>query len=126
MGYSVQSIGKWTNYTPTWTGFTNGSEPVVLVSRYTRNGNMCTVELHMTNGTSNSTSFSVTLPFNAANTVNNIPVFAANSGTGAFSRMNTTSGSNVLTFIQGTALTVTSWTNSGTKGASFRLTYECQ
>ena len=86
---------------------------------------MCTVELHMANGTSNANTFTVTLPFNAANTVNNIAVYAINASAGVFSRMNTTAGSNIMSFSNGTG-TVSSWTGSGAKGASFRFSYECQ
>lgn len=87
---------------------------------------MCTVICEMTAGTSNATTFTLTLPFAAASVRAFVPVMVQDNGsisTGA-GRVFTTIGSNVLT-VQLT-LTGSAFTNLGTKAVWFSFTYEIQ
>lgn len=124
MGYSVQSVGQWQTWTPTFTGFS--ADPTNVNARYSVNGKMCTVICEMTAGTSNATSFTLTLPFTAGTVRVFAPVQVQNNGTiqtGA-GRVFTTIGSNVLTV--NLTLAGGNFTSSGTKAVWFTFTYEIQ
>jgi hypothetical protein len=126
MGYSTQSIGNWSTWTPTFTGFS--SDPVVTFARYTIIGKMCTCILATGNGTSNATSFTVTLPAAAATTGAQkgliSPVVNNGAALTAPGRIDTSSGSNVATLYS--TIAANAWTAASTKRAEFIFTYEIQ
>jgi hypothetical protein len=65
----IQSIGSWDNWTPTLTGFS--ANPTNSVYRYSLNGKVCTLAIRQgANGTSNATTFTISLPFTAATITN--------------------------------------------------------
>lgn len=123
MGYSVQSIGQWQAWVPAFTGFS--ADPTSVISRYTLNGKTCTCYFFAVSGTSNATTFTVTLPFAAANT--QVQTFNAgnivNNGTASSAgTVRTIVNSNVLDVYNG--VVGTAWTASGTKNVAFVITYE--
>lgn len=121
----------WTSYSANVVGFS--ALPSGATYRYFRIGNMCTVQVFMPNpGTSNSTSLTIDLPFQAANTIGAgqwmglIPQTLNNGATNV-----TTPGIAVIT---GGATVITTyrdlngalWTASGTKRVPhISITYEC-
>jgi len=122
MGYAVQSIGQWQAWVPTFTGFS--ADPTSVTARYTLSGKMCTAYFFATSGTSNATTFTITLPFAAAN-VEDPQTFAGNvvdNGTGKVGIVRTRVNSNVLDVYNGA--TGTAFTASGAKNAAFSITYE--
>lgn len=71
MGYASQAIGLTGTWVPAYTGFS--ADPSTLTARYTLIGKWCMVSLVSgTDGTSNATTFTITLPFAAANTATQI------------------------------------------------------
>jgi hypothetical protein len=75
--------GAWTAWTPTITGFS--SDPADGVYVYTKVGKTCTLCIRQpTSGTSNATTFTISLPFTAATRTNMVwsaPGIVVNSGT---------------------------------------------
>jgi hypothetical protein len=117
--------GPWTAWTPTITGFSVNPSGIY---RYIRTGNKVTVAItQWTNGTSNSTAFTITLPFTAA-TISNMywltMVQTVDNGTSGVGQAQVASGSNILTLYRDAG--GNAWTASGNKrtiGCVF--TYEC-
>ena len=116
---ATTSSGSWV---PTFTGFS--ANPTGVTARYNTIGKLCQCYVYMTSGTSNATTFTMTLPFAAANTTvqtffgavgvdNNI-----NQNSWVRTRMN----SNILDVFR--TVTTNTWTASGTKGVFFTITYE--
>jgi len=61
----VNEVPSWINYTPVWSGFS--VDPTIDRSVYSRMGKLVTVQVHTSaNGTSNATTKTITVPFNAA------------------------------------------------------------
>lgn len=116
--------GTWSAWTPTFTGFSTA--PTGFVSRYIVVNKICTVTYRDgTPGTSNATSFTMTMPFAAKSglTVNQRCLsLIKDNGTNAVGLAILAPGSNVLTF----SATVTggSFTASGNKDADFTIVYE--
>lgn len=113
-------------WTPTITGFS--SNPTNSVYRYHLIGKKCTAYVRQaTAGTSNSTAFTISAPFTAATITNMIWFTRAIATTD-----NGVIGNNGLASIAsgGTSFTITkddsstAFTNSGSKGTNFTLTYE--
>jgi len=94
MAYYTQTVATGT-WSPSWTGFS--SNPTVSYAKYSLIGDVCTVWLYASSGTSNATTKTVTLPFAAldVNTRSIQPI--TNSGANAAGLVSTTAGSNVLT-----------------------------
>lgn len=123
MGYSALSNGTWLTWTPTYTGFS--AAPTDATARYTLNGKMCSVYHYSgAGGTSNATSFTITLPFNAKYLAAHSMCIGVDNGTGQNSYVRTVAGSNILNCYR-TATTIT-WTGSGTKSIYFSFTYEIE
>jgi hypothetical protein len=123
MGYIAQQIGQYKTYTPSYTGFS--ANPVVLVSRYCITGKMCHVYVSLSSGTSNANTFTITLPFAAANT--NIflaPCRITDNGAVAVGRFSSTANSNILDISPTIGGATNSWTTSGAKGCYLDFTYE--
>lgn len=124
MGYIAQSIGQtMTDWVPTLTGFS--ATPTVNSARYTLNGKWCTCQFNMTATTSNATTFTITLPFAAANTtVQTFPVLVADNGSqqAGAGKLNTRVNSNVADIYK--TLPSGTFTGSGTKASNFVITYE--
>src|SRR3990167_546959 len=112
----------WTDFSGS-VGFTGFSaNPTDLVARYKKIGNTCFVQINMTAGTSNATTFTITgLPFTSAAILQFVPTLrptdnSAISNTSAWASIST-STTTLIMALGGAA----SWTASGTKGmnASF-------
>ena len=120
--YQVNS-GAAITYSPTYTGFS--TPPSGGINKYILNGKLCTVWIAPTSdGTSNATSFTITLPFNAADLVGGSLAFTKDNGSitvGGYGL--TTAGSNVLTL---TKQSGAAWTASSTKRAVFTFQYMIQ
>lgn len=122
----IVHMGAWKTYTPTFTGFS--ADPTVF-ARYTVVGKLCVVSIATSaSGTSNATSFTITLPFNAktlsGGNFNITIAVITNSGTTSTTpgMIRTQEGSNVATVFRD--FVGTAWTNSGGKHADFVLSYE--
>lgn len=113
------------DYSPSFAGFS--SNPVLYISRYLLHGKMCTVFIRtQTFGTSNATSFSMSLPFQASNKTNITQEYYGlgimNNGQTALGHAQIGAGSSNIDFyrLQGTNLevitTFAGWTASGLKG----------
>lgn len=119
-------MGAWKTWTVGVTGFS--ADPASMVGRYCLVGKMCTLAVYMPNlGTSNATTFTVTgIPFTAKNAT--VHYFStdgqctdASAYYGAvFCDISPGGTTIVLTRNFGNL----GWTNSGTKGANFNITYE--
>lgn len=124
------TFGIWQDYTPTLVGFS--TVPPGAVYRYRKVGTTVTVSVAQpTNGTSNSTSFTISLPFPAktiagmqwssvvTQTIDNGAVNTTNVGICAIN-----SGNTFITVYKNIA--GTNWTASGGKRApAFIIEYEC-
>lgn len=121
MSIVTQSIGQYQSWTATFTGFSaNPSSPTM---RYSLNGKMCTVNIQTGTGTSNATTFTITLPFVAkTGALTKCPAITTDNGTVASGWVSTASGSNILTAYR-TPATIT-WTASGNKALIAQFTYE--
>lgn len=119
------NMGVWSTYVPTYTGFS--ANPTVQAARYCVVGKLCAVHIRLTAGTSNATTFTMTLPFAAANTAQQIfPIVGVDAGTtpttacSLYTRVN----SNIADLYKTLSSTGAGWTASGSKGANFVITYE--
>lgn len=121
MGYSAQSIGEWNDWTPTWTGFS--ANPSSIIARYTLNGKMCSVYLYCVAGTSNATTFTLTLPF-TSKSVNRSLQIGQDNGGNVYSYVSTAVSTNILTCNK--IVTSPSWTSSGSKFIYLSFTYEIE
>ena len=121
MSIVTQSIGAYQDWTPTFTGFS--ANPATPVTRYSLNGKMCTVNIITGNGTSNLSTFTITLPFTAKTSALTRPsAITTDAGTIAAGWCSTRSGSNVMDVYR-TPATLT-WTTSGNKALVATFTYE--
>lgn len=121
--------GTWTAYIPTFTGFS--SDPTSVVARYALIGKTCHVNITMGgDGTSNATTFTITLPFAASSTWTQaqfglLPTIVNGGATAsAPGRINVSAGSNIANL--STTAGGAAWTNSGGKRAFINFTYEIQ
>jgi len=120
----ILDIGAWGTWTPVFTGFS--TDPVVDAARYCRIGKLIIVHLNMGNGTSNATTFTITLPVAAANTIKQrIPIaLATDNGTNAVGGglMVTRTNSTIADLYKDHALGV--WANVGGKKVQSMFVYE--
>lgn len=123
--YVVGWINKSGTWIPTFTGFS--VDPTVTCARYVLVGKLCTVFVHLGNGTSNATTFTISAPFQASNPTGtvywmNAVAYATDVGVvvagGCYAYM--TNNDTSITLIKG----ATNWTNTGNKRAVFTLIYE--
>ena len=80
--------------------------------------------LYSLSGTSNATTLTVTLPFNAKDQVNAPVSVGIDNGTGQYSYVRTRAGSNILDAFR--TITTITWTGSGNKNITFNFTYEIE
>ena len=116
-------FGAWSAWAPTYIGFS--ADPTGYVARYAQFGKIVVVAYTLGSaGTSNTTSFSMTLPVAAKSTVQSGGLSPYDNTAfvqpGCFQ---TTAASTTLV-LQKTCGTNASWTGSGAKDASFMFVYE--
>ena len=117
------TVGTWVVAV---TGFS--ADPANMIGRYVKRGKICTIWVRMpTNGTSNATTFTVSLPFTAATITNMSWVgFAVviDNGTQKATPglVSISSGGTTATLV--VDLAGTAWTSSGGKRATFTIEYE--
>lgn len=122
----LASVGVWQNWTPTLAGWTSAT-PTVAHSRYTLNGKMLTFSIFVAGQSSNATTASFTIPFNAAQTTRLTNGVATNSGAGQATplRSDFVAGSNVVTIYK--SPDASAWTAGGSlKGFNMTGTIEIQ
>lgn len=119
----VNEVGSWIPYTPTLAGYS--ADPTIARSAYFREGKM--IDYHFTtgsSGTSNATTKTITLPFNAAiGVVVGVTLANINNGTVTTTPglVITRTGSNIADVYRDLALAV--WTASGASRFSFHIQY---
>lgn len=126
--YAVNPTGypTWFSYTPTLVGFS--ADPTNTLYRFRVEGSALFLYVRQaTNGTSNATNFTVSLPVNTVTLVNSsFQVLGSGVDNTALiaGGVLVTAGSAVsaITLFTNAALAV--WTNSGGKRASFQIWYE--
>jgi hypothetical protein len=117
---SPQGYPGWFNFAPSATGF-SGS-PTVNAAKFAVQGRTCFIEIDIT-GTSNATTFTITLPISAAVTPAEWLVFGINNGANV-------NGPCLGEITPGTTLsfykdpTGAGWTASGTKRVITYIHYE--
>jgi hypothetical protein len=119
----IQEVGSWISYTPVLGGWS--ADPTIDRSVYFRVGKMVTVQIHTSaNGTSNATTKTFTVPFNAAGpTQIGVMSFHVNAGTTATSPgiCITRVAANTVDMYTNTA--AAAWTNSGNCRFNVTLNY---
>jgi len=121
--YQLANDG-WITYSPTLTGFS--VNPAGFTGKYKLIGKTCFVSIYNPagNGTSNATTTTVTVPFNAATFgVCSFLFCVNNTSTGGFGTGLTTAGSNVVDVFLNTN---TAWTASNGKRINGNFAYEIQ
>lgn len=126
MGYSVRSVGIPRDWIPTITGFTTA--PSYNFARYVVDGKMCTCWFSMAAATSNSTAFTITLPFTAKNASSHSCSLAVDNGSGVATQgyMTLAAGSNIATLFKSPQSGAGAWTASNGKAVRFEITYEIE
>lgn len=123
-GTKYQIVGsnltnRYIDYAPSHTGYS--ANPATVNARYALLDKMCTVTYDSGTGTSNATTTTITLPFQAKY-LSRYVIYGTNSGTAVYAMLQTRSGSNIadlfLTAAGG------AWTASGAKRGNFTITYE--
>jgi hypothetical protein len=122
----VAEVGSWVPFTPVWTGVS--ADPTVAEAKYFRLGKQCTVKIRCSgNGTSNATTKTVTMPFNAST--------IAQFGLGHIIMNNTTTQTTpgfIITRANNNVLDLyrdsnsTAWTATGGFRFSFTATFEIE
>lgn len=124
-GNTVLTMGAWSAWTPTFTGFS--TDPTGWTARYIRIGKtIIATFISGTSGTSNATTFTITLPV-AANTANiGYPILVQNNGavSSAPGRMDLTAASTTGTIYND--MGALAFTASGNKSCWFTISYEGQ
>lgn len=110
-----RASGVYSSWSPSFTGF--NSNPTNVTTRYFLIGKMCHFWINMSGGTSNATTTTVTLPFNANSSAVQImnTFIIQNSGTVATApgRIDTRVGSNIADVYRDALKTA--WTGTGVK-----------
>ena len=114
--------GIWTPYEPTYVGFS--ANPSGGICRYTTIGKTCIMAHNRSPGTSNATTFTITIPF-ASFDVYYYAIRFQNNGT-----FSTSPGEAVVFNTSNTVIDLfrdfagATWTASGSKNAFFTVIYE--
>lgn len=115
----VHEVGSWIAWTPTFTGFS--ADPTNVEAKYFRTGNRIETRVSMSGGTSNATTFTMTMPFQSLLAYNKALVLF-NAGSAVLGNGRLAAGSNVLTMFTAGS---TAFTASGVKQVSWSdLSYE--
>lgn len=123
-GSSTQAVhlGAWKTWTPAYTGFS--VNPTGVTARYARTGRKVTAKFLATAGTSNATTFTVTLPVVAREAVDIALGQANDNGTpSAVPCMVVPRAASAIADVY-KDLTAASWTNANGKMCNFVITYE--
>lgn len=110
---------QWLNWTPTYTGFS--ANPTGLIHRFKINGTTCTIAVrNVVNGTSNSTSFSFTLPVTAKTITDmfwHAPATGINNGSTITAPvcMEIASAATSVVLLTGYGASATNWSSSNGK-----------
>lgn len=126
MGFSTTTFPIWQDWTTTFVGFSVNPTPYFF--RYCLIGKVCHYWFTMSaDGTSNSTSFTMTFPYAAKSGVQNqhqLLATVVNNGATSTSagKLTLIAGSNVMTLTRDAA--GTAWTASGGKRAFGAGSYE--
>ena len=126
-GSLLRSHPQWLNWTPVLTGFS--ADPGSAIYRFKVEGNTCMINVqHGSNGTSNATSFTISLPITAKTLSNyvsqrTIPFLVNNNASEQNNGIAqiTSAGTSVILL---RALSGTGWTASNGKRARFDIEYE--
>ena len=122
----IVHIGAWKTWTPVFTGFS--TDPTVTDARYTVVGKMVTVRLQTGNGTSNATTFTITLPIAAQSSGKQYCTIAQVTDNGSFKTtpglLRTNANSTTADIFINSDQGGTAWQNTGGKKANFVITYE--
>ncbi len=124
VSYESNTDGVWIAYSPTFSGFS--ADPTAVSARYFLEGKRCTVTIRATAGTSNATTFTMTLPFAARGTEYYVGVVQDNSAFQSSSGRLTTAASSNVANIGKTLSSAGGFTASGTKMWYGTITYEIQ
>lgn len=122
--YIASLIGTVGTWTPSFGGFS--TPPTVDQANYIKDGKRCTIHVAMSGSSvSNATTFTITLPFAAANTATQsftlfLPVDNG-STLSVLGRLVTRVNSTTADLF--TSVTSGTWTASGVKRASISITY---
>ena len=117
----IRTLGNFLAYIPSYGGFS--ADPSSVTARYVVIGKLCTVYVRAIAGTSNATTFTITLPIAAANTaIQGFAVIVTDNSINAIGRFATRVNSTTVDIYP--SATATAWTNSGSKNCSFCITYE--
>ena len=117
-------MGAWKTWTPTFGGFS--VDPSSVIARYTQVGKAVSVWVSMGNGTSNATTFTMTLPLAADSAGRRYHALAQVVNNGSFGSTpgllkTIVSSTTADLYLDGAQ---TAWTNVGGKRANFSFTYE--
>lgn len=117
--------GKWTDYTPTYGGFS--TDPTNVIARYYLVGKLCTARIVMeTAGTSNANTFTVSAPFTAGSqglAYASVP-FHVDGGVTSINNSFVMIANSSATFQLYNQGGYNGWTTSDAKRAYFTITYE--
>ena len=111
----------WFNYTPTFTGFS--ADPTVSYSCYNLSGMTCHIIHNISaNGTSNATTYTVSLPVAANGSSRHaLPHVVDNGVVGATGVLTIANAATTASLFKSAGAV---WTNPGAKGAAFSIFYQ--
>lgn len=121
MGYAVQKTGQYQTWVPTFTGFS--ADPTVSNARYSINGKQCHCYVFFTSGTSNASTFTMTLPAVCA-LVEVCSAITIEGATVAAGWARTRAASNIIDCFRTPG--TTTWATSGNKNIYFEITFEIE
>jgi hypothetical protein len=127
--YAACPVGHpiWFSWTITWGGFS--VNPALYIARFMLVGNACIAVMACGTGTSNATTFTVSAPIASTTLFSSSYTWSVSTGqivdngsAVANGMLSITGGGATIFNLYKSALGA--WTNSGTKSASFQITYE--
>jgi len=121
----INEVGSWIPYTPTWGGF--DVDPTIVRADYFRVGKLCRARIIINgSGTSGTTTFTVTVPFIAAEVSRSPTTLVLNAGTtqAGPGLAITRAGQNTVDMYRDA--TAGTWTGSGNKRADLDITFRIQ
>lgn len=124
-GGSTTALVTWTNYTPTFTGFS--ISPTATGTRYVQIGKIIIVSYSCLDGTSNGTNFTVSLPITASTNslgsyVRDFIIRAQDNSSFSFGIGEFDIGATTIALFKDVA--GSNWTSTGTKGFRAVFIYE--
>jgi hypothetical protein len=119
---SPQGYPSYFNYTPTFTGFS--ANPTNIAARFSVVGGICHVKYYSDPGTSNATTFTVTLPIASLIGGGYFPVKGYNNTAHSPDPALMVMGNGSVTVDLYKDMAFAAWTASGSKGVHFNVFYE--